>query len=127
MADTQGIRAGRAFVELLADDSKLQAGLKKAAARLKGWGKAVTGAGKKLTMIGGAIVAPMMLAARAFASSGDQLADRSAFGFVAVENFRGPPSREHGPQFPREVDGVLDSGIHAKAAHRDPYVGRVAT
>ncbi|MCY2927916.1 MAG: hypothetical protein NTV86_00190 [Planctomycetota bacterium] len=86
MADTQGIRAGRAFVELLADDSKLQAGLKKAAARLKGWGKAVTGAGKKLTMIGGAIVAPMMLAARAFASSGDQLAEMSARTGASVES-----------------------------------------
>ncbi|MCY2927781.1 MAG: hypothetical protein NT031_20550 [Planctomycetota bacterium] len=86
MADTKGIRAGKAFVELLSDDSKLQAGLKKAAARLKGWGKAVTSAGKKLTMIGGAIVAPMAAAAHAFAESGDQLAEMSARTGASVES-----------------------------------------
>ena len=38
MASTQGIRAGRAFVELFADDSKLVRGLRRAEKRLKAFG-----------------------------------------------------------------------------------------
>jgi hypothetical protein len=44
MANPNSIRAGRAFVELAADDSKLQAGLKSAQARLRSFGRAIASA-----------------------------------------------------------------------------------
>lgn len=50
------IRAGRAFVELFADDSKLVRGLKSAQKKLEGYGKGVRSSGLKMMALGGAIV-----------------------------------------------------------------------
>ena len=47
-ANTQGIRAGRAFAELLADDSKLVRGLKRAGNKLEAFGKKVARLGLKI-------------------------------------------------------------------------------
>ncbi|MCE5280346.1 MAG: phage tail tape measure protein [Planctomycetaceae bacterium] len=73
MADTKGIRAGRAYVELFADGTKLAAGLRAAAAKLKAFGAAVSGLGIKMMAVGGALAAPFIAGARAFASFDDQM------------------------------------------------------
>ncbi len=44
MANTKGIRAGRAFVELFADDSRLVRGLRAAEAKIKAFGQRLTSA-----------------------------------------------------------------------------------
>lgn len=71
MASSQGIRAGRAYVEIGASD-KLQAGLRAAQARLKAFGASVTAVGTKLAAIGGIVLAGLGVAVKKFAEVGDQ-------------------------------------------------------
>jgi len=84
MANTQGIRAGRAYIELGVGD-KLTAGLKRAQARLRAFGTSVTGMGVKLMAVGGAMAAPFVIAAKNFASMGDAVAKMSRRTGVGVE------------------------------------------
>ena len=61
------IRAGRAFIELFADDRKLVRGLRKAQARLKAVAAGVRSMGTKLLTAASAIPAPLpLLVAAAF-------------------------------------------------------------
>jgi len=60
MGNSTAIKAGRAFVELFADDSKLVSGLKKAKAKLSAFGVGVRDSGMKLVGMGAALVAPML-------------------------------------------------------------------
>ena len=85
MAPTQGIRAGRAFVELFADDSKLAAGLRRASAKLKAFGTAVKDIGKKLALAGAAVAAPMIASVKSFASAGSAMLEMSQRTGVSVE------------------------------------------
>ncbi|MGD9856509.1 MAG: hypothetical protein AB7U20_16300, partial [Planctomycetaceae bacterium] len=86
MASSQGIRAGRAFVELFADDTKLVRGLKAAEKRLKAFGAGVQSIGTKLFGLGTAAVAPLLATTNVFASMGDQLAKMSARTGISVES-----------------------------------------
>ncbi len=85
MADSSAIRAGRAFVELLADDSKLISGLRGASAKLKSFGNEVAEIGRGAFMAGAGLVAPIVGAAKLFASTGDELAKLSSKTGIAVE------------------------------------------
>ena len=86
MAGNAGaIRAGRAFVELFTDDSKLVRGLKAASGKLKAWGSTVTGMGMKLMAGGAAIVGPMLAATKTFMSAGDALDKMSGRVGASVE------------------------------------------
>src|SRR5690606_12261224 len=73
MAKAGAIRAGRAFVELFADDSKLAAGLRQASAKLKAFGASVTSRGKQMPGIGAAIATPLAFAVKVFADFDDQM------------------------------------------------------
>ena len=77
MASPSGIRAGQAFVELFADDSRLVRGLNAAAKRLKVWGQSVTAAGQKMLTAGMAAVGGLLGSAKVFASMGDTMAKAS--------------------------------------------------
>ncbi len=78
MAGSSGaIRAGRAFIELFADDGPLQKGLKRAETLMKGWGKNVTSAGQKAMAAGAAAVTPLAGATASFAVIGADLTDMS--------------------------------------------------
>ena len=57
--------------------------------------------------------------------SSDPLADRMTLVVVAVEH-RVVGAGERRVDFPREVRGVLDAGVHALTAHRRVHVRRVA-
>jgi len=74
MPSTQAIRAGRAFVELFADDSKLVRGLRAAQRKLKRFGSNVRALGLKMAGIGSAVLAPLAASAKVFSSYGDQVA-----------------------------------------------------
>ncbi len=74
MSSTQGIRAGRAFVELFTDDSKLVRGLRKAQKRIKAFGDRIRNLGLQFAGIGTAMLTPMLGAAKVFSSFGDQVA-----------------------------------------------------
>jgi hypothetical protein len=86
MASSQGIRAGRAFVELFADDTKLVRGLKSAEKRLKAFGAGVQSIGTALFGLGTAAIAPLLATTNVFASMGDQLAKMSARTGISVES-----------------------------------------
>jgi hypothetical protein len=73
MANTEGIRAGRAYVELGIGD-KLSAGLKRAQERLKGFGEGVTTWGTRIFAVGSALATPAVAAAKTFATMGDAIA-----------------------------------------------------
>ncbi len=73
-ASSRGIRAGRAFVELFADDSKLVRGLRRAEKKIKAFGSSIRNMGLKMAGLGAAMLAPLLGAAKAFSSMGDQVA-----------------------------------------------------
>ena len=85
MASSQGIRAGRAFVELFADDSQLARGLRAAERRLKAWGAGIRSIGMQVFAGGAAFVAPMLLAVKQFMSAGDALDKMSSRVGASVE------------------------------------------
>lgn len=72
-ASAGGIRAGQAYVELTADDSRLRAGLAAAQSRLAAWGAQVRKVGLAVFAAGAGIVAPLIAAAKQWASGGDAL------------------------------------------------------
>jgi TP901 family phage tail tape measure protein len=72
------IRAGRAFVELFVDDSKMQGTLKRTSANMRKWGAAI-GA------IGAGITGVFLKAADSFAKAGDRLDKMSKRTGVSVE------------------------------------------
>ena len=95
---TAGIKAGRAFVEIGANDSKLQAALKRAQATLKAFGAGVTDAGLGLTAIGAAALGPLLSATKVFATAGDELAkmrDRTGLSVEALSDL-GYAARQSG-------------------------------
>jgi hypothetical protein len=85
MASSRGIRAGRAFVELFTDNSKLVRGLRQAGRRLRAFGDRVRNMGMRTAAIGGAMVAPLLGAAKAFSSMGDQVAKMAKRTGLSVE------------------------------------------
>jgi len=74
MAKTGAIRAGRAFVELFADDSALVRGLRRAGYKLKAFGRSVSQLGRSMLRATTAILVPVGLGVREFARFEEQLA-----------------------------------------------------
>jgi len=72
MADGQSIRAGRAFVELFADNDQLQRDLKRAEARVRRFGSRVSEIGNRVARAGTALAAPIAAATTQFARAGAQ-------------------------------------------------------
>ena len=73
MASASGIKAGEAFVELHANDSRLVKGLNAAAKRLKAWGASMTATGQKMLFGAAAAGAPMAMATATFMGFEDQM------------------------------------------------------
>ncbi|NUQ48538.1 MAG: phage tail tape measure protein, partial [Phycisphaerae bacterium] len=84
MADTRGIRAGRAFVELGVSD-KLTKGLEKAQQQLAAFGTGLRSVGLRLGALGASAVTALFATARSFAATGDALDEMSARTGVSVE------------------------------------------
>ena len=85
MATARGIRAGRAFVELFADDSKLVRGLRRAERRIKAFGQSVRNLGLKVAGLGTALLAPLAASAKAFSGMGDQVAKMAKRTGLSIE------------------------------------------
>lgn len=88
-ADSTAVRAGRAYVEIFAEDSALARGLKNASKKLKAWGAGLTAAGTKAALIGTAMISPFVAATKAFSDAGSQLVDMSQRTGVSVEALGG--------------------------------------
>ena len=84
MASGKGIRAGKAFVELGVDD-RIAKGLRAAEKRLKAFGAGVRSLGTQLAALGGAIITPLLGAAKVFAGAGDTLDKMAGRTGVSVE------------------------------------------
>lgn len=84
MADTRGIRAGRAFVELGVND-QLAKGLAAAQKKLIAFGNGLQTVGKWMMGLGGAALGGLFSAARAFGEAGDDLLKMSSRTGASVE------------------------------------------
>ena len=73
MANTSSIRAGRAFVELFTDDSRLVRGLRRASRKVKAFGEQIKTIGRKMAELGAAITLPLAAATKVFAGFDDQM------------------------------------------------------
>ena len=87
MANVGGIRAGRAYVELYADASKLQRSLKAAESRLKSFGDSASSIGAQFMGLGVAASLPIAAAVRGFAAFDDQMRVVQAVSGSTAEEF----------------------------------------
>jgi hypothetical protein len=85
MSAGSGIRAGAAYVELKTKDDLLTAGLKRAEAKVRAFGAAISSIGSKFLALGSMALVPLLGAATAFAASGSALLLMSQRTGVAVE------------------------------------------
>ena len=67
------VRAGRAFVELMLDQSKLERGLKAAQAKLRNFGNSMTSVGKNLVTVATLAAAPLAYSTKTFADFDDEM------------------------------------------------------
>ncbi len=81
----QGIRAGRAYVEMGTDDSRFNKGLQSAQRRLNAFAASMAKVGAGVGAVGTSIVAPIVGAAFQFQATGDELAKMSQRTGVSVE------------------------------------------
>ncbi len=75
MASKQGIRAGKAYVELFADSSPLAQGLRRAEMSVRKFGRSVSEMGRNMAMLGGAMLAPIVAVSKAAADFESQMAN----------------------------------------------------
>lgn len=73
MSASANIRAGRAYVEVTAETSKLRANLNAVQSQLRDFGKACQGLGRDMMALGGALSLPFILAERSFAGFDDKM------------------------------------------------------
>ena len=73
MALSSNVRAGRAYVEIVADSSKLQRGLTDAREKLRAFGAAASGLGKDMLSLAGAMSIPLAFATKSFAGFDDSM------------------------------------------------------
>ena len=119
MADSKGIKAGQAFVELFANDNPLRQGLDKARAHLSNWGKSITALGTTIAAGGALLRAPLELSAHLFADMGAEMAAMSARTGVTVENLSALA-------FAAEQSGVSAEGLEHGLRHLQREIGKAA-
>lgn len=88
-ASAGAIRAGRAFVELFADDTKLVRGLKLAQQRLQTFGSQISGVGRQMLGAGASLLTPLLGASVVFSQMGDELDKLSTRTGFTVEQLSG--------------------------------------
>lgn len=89
MAGSGNITAGKAFVTLSLKDLNLAKGLAKLSKDIKAFGRSITDIGKKLSIMGSAIAAPLVAAAASWARSGAELYKLSQKTNVSTEALSG--------------------------------------
>ena len=87
MAASSNIKAGRAYVEVTAETSKLKRNLTSAQAQLKEFGKTCQHLGRDMAALGGAMSLPFVLAERSFAGFDDKMRLVQAVTSATEEKF----------------------------------------
>ena len=87
MPSGMAIRAGRAFVELFADNSKLVRGLRAARAKVRAFGQRLQNIGTRIAATTAAMAVPVGIAVRTFAGFEDQMAQVRAVTGAADRDF----------------------------------------
>ncbi len=108
MPGTRGIKAGRAYVEIGADRTALERGLKAAQKRLRAFGASVSTLGTRSAAAGLAVLAPLVAASKVFSTLGDRIqkaALRTGFGAEALSEL-GFAAEQSGADF-----ATLEKGI----------------
>lgn len=86
MPSSRSIKAGAAYVELFADNSRLVRGLRLAENRIKAFGQKASQIGQRMLLLSGAMATPLAFATRTFAGFEDQmLAVKAVTGAVGDE------------------------------------------
>ena len=88
MSAAGNVKAGRAYVEILLDQTKLEKGLKRAQTQLKNFSASLTNLGKSLLSIGAVLSAPMAIATKTFASFDDEMRTVKAVTGAVGEEFK---------------------------------------
>lgn len=73
MSAAGGVKASRAYVKILLDQTKLERGLKQAQAKLKNFGSSLMGVGKSMVTVTTLAAAPIAFATKTFADFDDQM------------------------------------------------------
>jgi len=85
----RGVKAGRAFVELYADNSKLVRGLLEARSRVRAFGRRLQVLGAKMVTATAPMIAGIAFATRTFAGFSDQMAQTRAVTGATAGEFAG--------------------------------------
>jgi TP901 family phage tail tape measure protein len=94
MVTSTGIRAGKAFIEIYGDDSRLRKDMKRIEFRLKSFGSSMKSTGSGLLRFSGLMAAPLIAGGKAFASFQQQMAK--------VETMLDEPTKHMG-RFKKEI------------------------
>jgi len=85
MGGQSAVRAGKAFIDITTRNAALIKGLRSAQRRLMRFGAGVRNIGLRVAAVGGAILAPLALSAKYFASAGDRMEKLSRRTGLSVE------------------------------------------
>ena len=88
MSASGNVKAGRAYVEILMDQTKLERGLKSVQTKLKNFGSAMMGVGKSMLVTAALAAAPIAYATKTFANFDDQMRMVKAVTGATEEQFR---------------------------------------
>lgn len=86
MASAGGIKAGRAYVEISADDSQFQRALGNVQKMMASTAKTIATAGAGISAAAAAMAAPLLLSVKSFEATGSALNDMAARTGLSVEN-----------------------------------------
>lgn len=117
MAGQQGIRAGKAFVELYANDRKLVRGLRSAQRKLKRFGASITAIGAKLLGIASIAATPLAFTIKA---ASDMEETMNKFNVVFGESSR--VVKEWGDDFAKNVGRSKEQIANFMAGSQDLFV-----
>lgn len=126
MANGGAIKAGRAFVEVFADNKKLVRGLRAAERHVKAFGKSIQNIGLKIMALGTAAIAPLVASSKAFASMGDSVAKmakrigisvESLSGLIYAAELSGASSEQLENSFRRMQRTIMDAGDGMQTAN----------
>ena len=86
MSSSSAVKAGQAYIEIIARDNQLVKGLNVASAKLKAFGSSVASIGGQILGVGAGLAAPIAAAVGAFVTAGDAIDDISQKTGIGAES-----------------------------------------